>query len=232
MEMTEEQIAEIEARAASVYPQDAGWSGYEAEDALPVVRDDVPALVAEVRRLRAERDAAVARVRVLERELDAHAWRRAAWMALHMELSEPSTKDGAAWRASRSARRGAWMKSNNVSDAPKGRRRSWVGAWHEFFLRAAGKGSEWKDTEAWLSVAHRIEGDLPADHRDVFFRDGVPVCIVAEPYISSWRDSYHAAWEALAARYGLRLERSIAASWHCPGHTVLYVLWLPSQGGA
>ena len=54
MEMTEEQIAEIEARAASVYPHDAGWSGYEAEDALPVVRDDVPALVAEVRRLRAE----------------------------------------------------------------------------------------------------------------------------------------------------------------------------------
>ena len=54
MEMTEEQIAEIEARAASVYPEDAGWSGYEAEDALPVVRDDVPALVAEVRRMRAE----------------------------------------------------------------------------------------------------------------------------------------------------------------------------------
>jgi len=177
----------------------------------------------------AERDAAIARVKVLERELDAHAWRRAAWMALHLELSEPSTKDVAAWAASRSTRRAVWMKSNNVSDAPKGRRREWVGAWHEFFLHAAGKSAEWKDTEAWLGAAYRIEGGLPADHRDVFFRDGVPVCVVAEPYISSWRDSYHAAWEALAARYGLRLERSIAASWHCPGHTVLYVLWLPAR---
>jgi hypothetical protein len=47
-------LDEIEARAAAVYPVDAGWSGYEAEDALPVVTKDVPALVAEVRRLRAD----------------------------------------------------------------------------------------------------------------------------------------------------------------------------------
>ena len=43
----------IEARAAEVYPERA-WCGDEGERALPVVTEDVPALVAEVRRLRAE----------------------------------------------------------------------------------------------------------------------------------------------------------------------------------
>ena len=41
----------IEARAAEVYPERA-WCGDEGERALPVVTEDVPALVAEVRRLR------------------------------------------------------------------------------------------------------------------------------------------------------------------------------------
>lgn len=49
--MGEINIEEIEARAARIYPEDSGWNGTEAEDALPVVTEDVPALVAEVRRL-------------------------------------------------------------------------------------------------------------------------------------------------------------------------------------
>ena len=71
MEMTEQWLAEIEARAAAVYPQDAGWSGYEAEDALPVVRDDVPALVAEVRRLRAESEERLRTIQRVAEALDA-----------------------------------------------------------------------------------------------------------------------------------------------------------------
>lgn len=71
MEMTEQRLAEIEARAAAVYPQDAGWSGYEAEDALPVVRDDVPALVAEVRRLRAESEKRLRTIQRVAEALDA-----------------------------------------------------------------------------------------------------------------------------------------------------------------
>lgn len=51
--MTPEELDAIEARASRVYPEDSGWNGTEAEDALPVVTEDVPALVAEVRRLRA-----------------------------------------------------------------------------------------------------------------------------------------------------------------------------------
>ena len=76
-------LDEIEARAADVYPQDAGWSGYEAQDALPVVTKDVPALVAEVRRLRA--DLATARAALTgsldaptDDELAAHT---GAWLA-------------------------------------------------------------------------------------------------------------------------------------------------------
>jgi hypothetical protein len=52
--MTPEELDAIEARASRVYPEDSGWNGTEAEDALPVVTEDVPALVAEVRRLRGE----------------------------------------------------------------------------------------------------------------------------------------------------------------------------------
>ena len=71
MEMTEQWLAEIEARAAAVYPQDAGWSGYEAGDALPVVRDDVPALVAEMRRLRAESEERLRTIQRVAEALDA-----------------------------------------------------------------------------------------------------------------------------------------------------------------
>ena len=45
----------ITKRARRVYPK-RGWDGGEAERALPVVTEDVPALVAEVLRLRALRD--------------------------------------------------------------------------------------------------------------------------------------------------------------------------------
>ena len=31
-------------------------------------------------------------------------------------------------------------------------------------------------------------------------------------------------------RYGLTLERSVEESWHFPGRTVLYALWLPRGG--
>lgn len=52
--MTDERLAAIEERAARVYPEEGGWNGTEAEDALPVVTEDVPALVAEVRWLTRE----------------------------------------------------------------------------------------------------------------------------------------------------------------------------------
>ena len=45
----------ITKRARRVYPK-RGWDGGEAERALPVVTEDVPSLVAEVRRLRSLRD--------------------------------------------------------------------------------------------------------------------------------------------------------------------------------
>lgn len=60
--MTHADLDAIVARAASVYPEDAGWDGTEAEDALPVVTEDVPALAAALRGAWQERDAAIAAV--------------------------------------------------------------------------------------------------------------------------------------------------------------------------
>lgn len=76
--MGELNIEEIEARAASVYPANAGWNGTEAEDALPVVTEDVPVLVAEVRRLRSEILCLDASVMDLAAERDALRAERAA----------------------------------------------------------------------------------------------------------------------------------------------------------
>jgi hypothetical protein len=130
----------------------------------------------------------------------------------------------------RVAGRAAWMQARGVDGAPSGRQRRWLGPWWEFWIRAAG---EWRsrsmDTPRWLSRAHQIMGCLPKDHTDNFFRAGVTACVIAQPYLSSWRAEDHAKWEDIAMRYRLTLERSVEASWHFPGLTVLYALWLPQD---
>ena len=60
--MTPAELDAIIARAASVYPEDAGWDGDEAERALTTVTKHVPALAAALRGAWAERDAALAAV--------------------------------------------------------------------------------------------------------------------------------------------------------------------------
>ena len=57
--MTPAELDAIIARAASVYPEDAGWDGDEAERALTTVTEDVPALAAALREAWQERDAAL-----------------------------------------------------------------------------------------------------------------------------------------------------------------------------
>lgn len=66
--MPDEELAEIEARAEGVYPA-SGWDDYEvAGRARRIVTKDVPALVAEVRRLRGALDAARALVAKIPHE--------------------------------------------------------------------------------------------------------------------------------------------------------------------
>ena len=54
--MTPDDLDAIVARAASVYPEDAGWDGDEAERALTTVTQHVPALAAALRGAWRERD--------------------------------------------------------------------------------------------------------------------------------------------------------------------------------
>ena len=61
MSMTDEQLDAIVERAARVYPTDGGWNGTEAEDALPVVTEDVPDLVAAAEAVPREQVAIVVR---------------------------------------------------------------------------------------------------------------------------------------------------------------------------
>mgnify|MGYP007071629995 FL=1 len=87
--MGEINIEEIEARAARIYPEDSGWNGTEAEDALPVVTEDVPALVAEVRRLRAIVEGRT--TPPTPAEIDAHAARRGSWVVTETNGAEWGT---------------------------------------------------------------------------------------------------------------------------------------------
>lgn len=151
-------------------------------------------------------------------------WRRAA-MAGHAPGRDYSA------RAQHCA---VWMKLREV-DTVDSRRRIWVSPWQEFMLRAAG---EWRpkgmDTLKHAERADAVEGLLPRDHVGAFFREGVPVCITSEPYVSSWRDEHHEKWVQFAERRGLHLTWSLAFSWHYPGSTVLYEAWLSGtfRGGA
>lgn len=66
--LSDEELAEIEARAEGVYPA-GGWDDYEVADrARRIVTKDVPALVADDRRLREALDAARALVAKIPHE--------------------------------------------------------------------------------------------------------------------------------------------------------------------
>lgn len=168
----------------------------------------------------AERDAAMARCAELERLL-----KRGEWLRRSMVSGVPGGVLVDQLKRVAAAGEAEWMGFRGV-DRVSGRKRVYLSAHDEFWLRASG---QWKsrgmDNEAAMHCAHSFR--LPMDHSGTYFRDKTPVVITSQAYLSSWDDNANAAWEEAAERYGLTLERSVASSWYYPGRTVLYALWLP-----
>ena len=135
----------------------------------------------------------------------------------------PSPEQRRIWRERKIARH-SFMERHKLSDP---REPAIFGLWSptaRFWARALGLRS--RDRQTW-ERCNALTHELPRDHVEVFARGRRDVVLTSQPYPSEDALAVdEATWRAVADRLGLRFERSDADSWHHPGRTALFMLWL------
>lgn len=134
------------------------------------------------------------------------------------------------FKAMRRAMRARWMKARRVSEAPATKRAPrWLSDAQRFWCLALGIPPV--DNQETMQRVGNARLQVPSDHIATFTRDGRVVVFTAQPYFRS-TDHIRAledVWRAAARQYDLTFTSSLSDSWHYPGRTVLFALWLPGE---